>query len=171
MWEKLAWDIDVFGDIQRDFPEEKQPLVYAALNVCISAISLRDWLKLDRSKVSGRRISPEEWEQHLRSRIPNQKLCEDIANTAKHGAYRGFQSTVVTWVDGGEDHPSGHIMYFELSESQERLQAYAAFTTLLAGWWKYLVQEGKAKGRQPLPCWHQNKLKRIFGPVPSSMTE
>ena len=31
-WEKMYWDIDVFGDVQRSYPEEQAPLAYVALN-------------------------------------------------------------------------------------------------------------------------------------------
>jgi len=37
MWEKLFWDVEVLGDIQRSYPEEYMPLAYAALNVCIAS--------------------------------------------------------------------------------------------------------------------------------------
>lgn len=43
MWQKLAWDIQVFDDIQRDAPQEREPLGFAAVNVCIAASSLRNW--------------------------------------------------------------------------------------------------------------------------------
>lgn len=44
MWEKLAWDIDEFQDIQRLAPDEREPLVYSAINVCIAAWSLENWV-------------------------------------------------------------------------------------------------------------------------------
>jgi hypothetical protein len=37
MFSKLAWDADIFRDIQISYPDEPEPLAFAAINVCVSA--------------------------------------------------------------------------------------------------------------------------------------
>ena len=81
MWSKLAWDVDVFEDIQRSFPNEKQPLAYAAINVCIAAISLRDWVQAAVKHRAGDEWNKDAFFQDLRDAVPELVVCEAIANT------------------------------------------------------------------------------------------
>ncbi|MEY9717846.1 hypothetical protein ABIA22_000336 [Sinorhizobium fredii] len=171
MWEKLAWDIDVFEDIQRSYPNEKQPLAYAAINVCIAAESLGDWV----GKIIGSRsptASEPPWDRirdHLASRVPQLNMCKAIANTAKHHNFRegrwiGGRVDLV-WEEGDEYGPPGFALYHIDDNGQSMTLAFNSFQALKEAWWNALTAEGLAEGRMPTPEWMQNKLRRIFGGV------
>ncbi|PCK77516.1 hypothetical protein [Rhizobium sophoriradicis] len=60
MWEKLCWDVEQFQDIQRSYPQERQPLAFAAINVCIAAWSLEQWAKIEwikKMRSEGKEVS------------------------------------------------------------------------------------------------------------------
>ncbi|WP_246806901.1 hypothetical protein [Ensifer sp. ENS04] len=176
MWEKLAWDIDVFEDIQRHYPSEKQPLAYAAINICIAAESLRDWvIETIRSQSPADSKPPRDSiRDRLAADIPQMHMCTAIANTAKHHNFREGRWTggrvEIAWDEGGEDMPSGFALYHIDGNGRSKL-AFSSFKALKDAWWNTLVAEGLAEpvteGTIPTPEWMQNKLARIFGPVTS----
>jgi hypothetical protein len=147
MWSKLAWDVDVFQDIQRSYPREKQPLAYAAINVCIAAVSLRDWAKAAVEERAGDAWNENAFYEDLRDAVPELIACEAIANTSKHSDFReqrwlsGFVE--LTWDDGDEDFPSGYTLYHVTSSEMQSVGiAFSRFTSLKDNWWKYLVGHG-----------------------------
>lgn len=166
MWEKLAWDIDVFEEIQRAYPKEKQPLAYSAINVCIAASSLADWVVMAKCPSRNKR----EWKlirDQLALQVPGLPMCRAIANTSKHyefdeGRWHGGQ-VALGWEEGDEDIPSGFVLYHDHGERMT--MAFNSFQELKWAWWNTLVAEGLTEGRKPNPEWHQNKMQAIFGEV------
>lgn len=176
MWEKLAWDIDVFEDIQRSYPNEKQPLAYAAINICIAAESLRDWVtETIRSRSpAGSTPSKDSIRDQLASQVPQLNMCTAIANTSKHHHFKESRwiggRVEIGWEEGDEDIPSGFALYHVDNIGQRMTLAFTSFQALKEAWWHALVAEGLAgragDGRRPpTPEWLHNKLERIFGPV------
>lgn len=111
-WEKMYWDVDVFGDVQRSFPEEHEPLAYAALNACVSASSLESWSfvawKRQRRKKDCK-TEDSEFYDLLETMIPHQGLCADVPNTTLHGDHREH-----CWLGGSLD-----LRYDEADEADE----------------------------------------------------
>ncbi|BCP53748.1 hypothetical protein K32_23650 [Kaistia sp. 32K] len=168
MWEKLLWDTEVFTDIQRDFPHEKQPISYAAINVCISAWSLENWVVKAVAERDGRSAIPD-FRQSLDKWIPNQGKCADIANTAKHAEHRDDRwkggSVELFWDDLDEDAPSAWALY-HVDEDGNHALAFDVFSSLVNEWWQVLVNVGLAEGKRPTPDWLRMKFQRIFGNIP-----
>ena len=170
MWSKLAWDVDVFHDIQRSYPREMQPLAYAAINVCIAAVSLRDWTKVALKQQAG-----DEWDQgafycEIAAAIPELAACVDIANTSKHSEFERPRwpdgEVQLIWEDGDQDFPSGYALYHITSSEVHGVgMAFSRFTSLRDNWWKYLVGHGLVDEQANVPEWYTNKLIRIFGPL------
>ncbi|RDJ04517.1 hypothetical protein [Rhizobium grahamii] len=171
MWEKLAWDIDVFEDIQRSYPNEKQPLAYAAINICIAAGSLRDWvIEAIRSLApAGSEPSKDNVRDQLALQIPQLNMCTAIANTAKHHNFKEGRwvggRVELGWEEGDEDIPSGFALYHVDNDGQSMTLAFSSFRALKEAWWNALDAEGLAAGRMPTPEWMRNKLARIFRPI------
>jgi hypothetical protein len=172
MWEKLVWDVDIFADIQRSYPLERQPLAYAAINVCLAASSLRSWVLTDQktsAKSHGRSFSEAEFWAEAHAAIPEQAMCEAIANTAKHSRHdeTGWHGGEVRieWDDGDEDIPPGWTLHYARGESSEHV-ALVAFQALANNWWHYLVKHRYASGPFHTPRWLNNKLATIFGDGP-----
>lgn len=170
MWEKLAWDVDVFQDIQRSYPTEEQPLLYSAINVCISAWSLEQWTLAawtQHLRDRGEAPSRQKFDQLVLSYVPEHPICSAIANTAKHAAYRdgGWPDGEVSlsWADGDEDVPPSFILYHLSPGGVSQTLAFNTFGQVQSNWWRLLVSIGFAHGDQPSPKWMQNKLRRIFG--------
>ena len=166
MWEKLWWDVDVFCDVQRAYPDERQPLVYAALNACISAWSLEQWSKA-AYKHALRKTgadAPVDFDSLLSQMVPAQAACADIANTTKHGSHResrwhGGQLTL-DWDEGSEYYPSGfHLLK---NESGESIAFFSSLDALPRGWWGFLERVSLVEGPMPTPDWFRNKMSRIF---------
>ncbi len=91
MWEKLAWDVDQYQDIQRSHPKERQPLAFAAINVCIAAWSLEQWAKtawIQKERLKTEKETDSAFYSIVRQHVPSQGICVDIANTAKHARHR-----------------------------------------------------------------------------------
>lgn len=176
MWEKLAWDIDVFEDIQRSYPNEKQPLAYAAINICITAESLRDWFVetvRSRSPIESKPLKAHILNR-LAAQVPQMHMCTAIANTAKHHNFKEGRwiggRVAIGWEEGDEEIPSGFAFYHVDNDGQRMTLAFTSFQALKENWWHTLVAEGLAEpvggGRwPPTPEWYHNKLGRIFGPV------
>jgi len=118
MYWKLLWDIDQFDTLQRNDPEFMAPLAYAAINVCIAATSLRDWVTTEvtaRSRREKTKVLPE---QVVRDRIydivPHQKMCEAVAATAKHSRFDEKQCrgglVRIDKFEPSEDDPGGFFL-------------------------------------------------------------
>tara|TARA_R110000787_G_scaffold51907_8_gene122608 strand:- start:394 stop:966 length:573 start_codon:yes stop_codon:yes gene_type:complete len=169
MWSKLAWDADVFRDIQTSYPDETQPLAYAAINVCIAATSLQDWVKvcLERElKKAGETWDNDAFYQGVSNAIPEQSACVAIANTSKHSEFRERRWTngevLLTLEEGDEDIPPGYVLYHVIAGSHSEGFAVSRFDTLCNNWWKYLTDHNLTNGQAKIPEWQQNKLHRIF---------
>lgn len=171
MWSKLAWDADVFRDIQTSYPDERQPLAYAAINVCIAATSLRDWTRevlKQQSKEAGETWDINAFYHDVATAIPEQSACVAIANTSKHSEFREREWTNgevhLTWEEGDEDVPSGYVLYHVISGSHSEGFALNRFDTLCRNWWTFLTVRGLTDGQADMPEWRTNKLNRIFRP-------
>lgn len=175
MWSKLVWDVDVFRDIQASYPDEVQPLSYAAINVCIAATSLQDWAKTSLEQKS--KEAQEMWDkdafyqafrQDVESAIPEQSACVDIANTSKHSnfceRYWLKGEVQLTWEEGDEDIPSGYVLSHVIFGRHSEGFAVNRFDALCRNWWTYLATHGLTDGLTDMPEWQMKKLNRIFRP-------
>lgn len=174
MWTKLAWDVDVFEDIQRRMPKETQPLAFAAINACIAADSLNYWARHWWQEKHGRERL-QEFDQLVASKVPLHAICNAIAGTAKHARHRegNWQGGNVSliWNDGDEDWPSGFELHYEYKGLPAT--AFKVLNGVCGEWWSFLYFIGAvASETPPTPEWLHNKLNRIFGvqapPPPSS---
>lgn len=170
MWEKLAWDVDQYQDIQRSHPQERQPLAFAAINVCIAAWSLEQWAKLawtQKKRSSGEKANETDFYTIVRRQVPGQGICADIANTAKHAFHRddGWEGgeARLEWQDGDEDSPSTFLLMHVHPSGTRSTLAYNTFEAVRNDWWACLVSMDFATGPQYSPEFLQNKLRRIFG--------
>ena len=173
MWSKLTWDVDVFRDIQTSYPDERQPLAYAAVNVCIAAASLQDWVKVFLERKANE--AQETWDDDafytdVVAAIPEQSACVAIANTSKHSEFRERRwlngEVRLTWEEGDEDIPSGsYVLYHVISGSHSEGFAVSRFDALCRNWWTYLAAHGLTDGQTGIPEWRTNKLNRMFRPV------
>ncbi|MBB2713974.1 hypothetical protein N2597_11490 [Rhizobium sophoriradicis] len=168
MWEKLCWDVEQFQDIQRSYPKERQPLAFAAINVCIAAWSLEQWAKIawiKKMRSEGKEVSG--FSTLVRQNVPGQGICADVANTSKHANHRDEDwqggEVLLEWEDGDEDVPSTFSLRHVGSSNIDRASAYETFEKVRNDWWKFLVSIGLASGPQYSPEFMQNKLRRIFG--------
>lgn len=173
MWEKMYWDIAVFEDIQRSYPTENQPLVFSAINACISAWSLQEWTWKETSR-SGRkngdaRSEKKKFIKKLNEEVLIQGMCADIANTAKHGEYgeKGWPGGAISleWVSGSEDTPPGFMLWRSGVRAgvRGRVLLFDDFVDLPAKWWHFLKAQSLVSCDQPTPDWLRHKFARIFG--------
>ncbi len=174
MWSKLAWDVDVFRDIQVGYPHEQQPLAYAAINVCIAATSLRNWAETavrSDARASGRAFDRQGFDSDLTVAVPAQAMCEAIANTAKHSRFADGEwpggRVSLEWEEGDEDSPPGWILRYGVEGAVIPSLSVNRFGSLPETWWAHLRDLGLVEGDFHLPEWQQNKLRRIFGHSPS----
>lgn len=173
MWEKLAWDVDQYQDIQRSCPHEKQPLSFAAINACVAAWSLEQWAKaawMKRERLADKKVSEKQFYGLIGPLVPAQAICASIANTAKHAEHHDHEhwkggEVRLDWDDGDEDVPSGFILYHVGPNQTKAASAYSTFEDVRNDWWTCLVTLGLATGPQRSPEFMQNKLRRIFGNV------
>ncbi len=170
MWEKLCWDVEQFQDIQRSSPQERQPLVFAAINVCIAAWSLEQWARtawIKKLRSEGKEASASDFHALVRQNVPGQGICADVANTSKHASHRDEDwqggEVLLQWEEGDEDAPSTFSLRHVGPSEIDRAAAYATFEKVRNDWWKFLVSIGLASGPQYSPEFMQNKLRRIFG--------
>ncbi|MFZ3005384.1 MAG: hypothetical protein WA047_04360 [Phenylobacterium sp.] len=170
MWSKLAWDADVCRDVQISYPRERQPLAYAAINVCIAASSLRDWVISEltgRARAAGLKIDEKAHHKAMNAAVPEQAMCEAIANTAKHARHRdgGWPGGQVSleWQEGDEDCPPGYMLHHLNGSGCAGALAVNSFEALCGNWWNFLRALDLAGDRSRTPEWQQNKLRRIFG--------
>lgn len=170
LWSKLAWDVDVFRDIQVSYPDEPEPLAYAAINVCIAAWSLRNWVESVRARDMRRlgvNFDRAAFTSSIAAAIPEQAACEAIANTAKHarlgdGDWPGGKVRL-DWEEGDEDSPPGFILYHLREDGQSEGLAVNRFMSLRDNWWDFLSENAMVIGQARVPQWQQRKLRRIFG--------
>ncbi len=168
MWSKLAWDVDVCRDVQTSYPNERQPLAYAAINVCIAAWSLQNWVNsaaARQARARGEKFDKAAYRSAILDAIPEQAMCEAIANTAKHAHHKdevwpGGQARL-EWQEGDEDAPPGFLLHY--ADGLSGGLAVNRFISLCDNWWAYLIAHGFADGVARTPEWQQNKLRRIFG--------
>lgn len=120
MWEKLAWDVDQFQDIQRSYPDETQPLAFAAINVCIAAWSLEQWVRaawIKQRRSAGEKADESLFYKTVRQLVPTQAICASVANTAKHVSHREDDDwkggeVRIRWEDGDENGPSTYTLHY-----------------------------------------------------------
>lgn len=173
MWSKLRWDADVFRELQIAHPAEPEPLGYAALNVCIAASSLRDWVKVAIKRTQGRREGPDglSLDEEIWRAVPLQRMCEGIANTAKHAVHsedRWSGEARLDWRENDEDAPDSFVLrYLEGEHRSADVYALAAnmFHDLLDQWAQYLTTQCLISADQRTPAWEQRKWARIFPPI------
>ncbi|MBW9113174.1 hypothetical protein JNB88_05865 [Rhizobium cauense] len=173
MWEKLVWDVEVFRDIQVSYPEERQPLAYAAINVCIAAWSLAQWVFTAAKRASreqGVAFSDGLFWADVHRIVPEQAKCEAIADTAKHSKHEDKDwpggEVRIDWIDGDEDEPPGWHFRHVHDDGREGVLALSTFQSLCNNWWRFLVEHGYAVGNYHTPRWLNNKLARMFGDRP-----
>lgn len=171
MWEKLVWDVDKFEEIQRDHPDLPEPLGFAAINVCISASSLRHWAVgafRRRRRAEGEPVSERDVLDHIYAHVPSQRMCEAIANTAKHASFDAGG-----WPGGSvrpesrepdEDDPGGYVLQHVHEDGAYESIALNAFGALTRSWWGELQNLGFAfPGGVATIEWKQRKLRTMFG--------
>lgn len=172
MWHKLLWDIDCFNDIQRHAysEEEDEPLVYAALNVCIAATSLGDWVVTDwggRQRKQGLPFERSDFLALIVEALPVQRICIAIANTAKHSAYQERDWTggeaSLAFEPSDEDSPGGLTLYYR--QNGEQTSAYTSFDELGQMWGWLLADLGYGDGKPSSPKWWRQKMRHIFPPI------
>lgn len=170
MWSKLAWDADCFRNIQTSYPDEREPLAYAAINVCIAAASLQDWVHEFLKRKANEAGAP--WDDNIFFRdvisaVPEQSACVAIANTSKHSEFRERRwlngKVLLAYEKGDEDVPSGYVLYHVIAHSHSEGFALTRFDALCRNWWKFLAARGLTDGHSGTPEWMSNKLNRIFG--------
>lgn len=169
MFWKLAWDIKQFDEIQRNQPDFVAPLAYAAINVCIAATSLRDWVVSEVRSLRRDQGLADMREQAIREQIyryvPQQQMCEAIANTAKHsrlseGDWQGG-SVRVNFHEPDEWTPGGYML-MHIHGNQRHEIGLNEFMALERCWWLALHQLGFAFQHSG-PDWWQARLRSIFG--------
>lgn len=168
MFSKFAWDLQQFRDIQSTLPSEQQPLAYAAINVCLAASSLQDWVATEmvrRGRASGRKITQSSAVSEIHAAIPAQVAMAAIANTAKHSEldtrWPGG-SVEIQYFEGDEDTPSGFILH-HLGQLDGQGIALNHFTDLRSAWWKFILDQGLVAEPDMYLDWEQRMLKRMFG--------
>lgn len=169
MFWKLAWDIKQFDEIQRNQPDFVAPLAYAAINVCIAATSLRDWVVSEVVSLRRAQGAPYVREQAIREQIyrhvPQQQMCEAIANTAKHSRLeeRDWQggSVRVDFHEPDEWTPGGYMLMHIHGNHRHEI-GLNEFMALERCWWGALHQLGFAFHHNG-PDWWQARLRSIFG--------
>jgi len=171
MWSKLAWDADCFRIIQTSYPDEREPLAYAAINVCIAAASLQDWVEKSlehRAKQASDAWGQKSFFEDVISAVSEQSACVAIANTSKHSQFKERRwlngEVLLAYEEGDEDVPSGYVLYHVISGSHSEGFALSRFDALCRNWWKFLVAHGLIDRQSGSPDWMNNKLNRIFRP-------
>jgi len=147
-------------------PDEPEPLAYAAINVCIAANSLKDWVQ--KAVPRSDRATKEALDQEIRSAIPLQAMCDAIANTSKHSSHSdGYWggSVSLAWEEGDEWAPEGYVLrHVDADGAPGGVYGLAAnhFNALLDSWWTFLLTRSLVKPDQRTPAWMQRKLRRTF---------
>jgi hypothetical protein len=169
MFAKLQWDIDQFDEIQREMPDIVEPLGFSAINVCISASSLRNWTVsafIQRRRSEGKPALERDVVDHIYKYVEQQKMCEDIANTAKHSGFAERQwlggSVNINLDEATEDSQGGYVLRHLHKSGKITSIALNAFAAMERCWWGELQNLGFA-----FPCtmpeWRRRKLAAAFG--------
>lgn len=170
MWQKLVWDIHQFDQIQRSNPDLKEPLGFAAINVCIAAASLADWTVASvvaRRRDEGKLTTDGDIRAHIHAHVPQQAMCEAIANTAKHARLKDglwLDGEVrIDWEDASEHDPPGFILRHIHPGGMQSI-ALNAFGVLQRNWWAELQKLGYTfSGNIGEFEWWQRHIESIFG--------
>ena len=96
LWVKLGWEANRLKISCESTPFDVDGLVFGAINFAITSQSLEDWTiktLVSRNRRSG--ATEEALRDEIAKAVPMQPAFRDIANTAKHGAYRDSQ-----WLGG-----------------------------------------------------------------------
>lgn len=168
MFSKFAWDLQQFRDIQSAWPSEQQPLAYAAINVCLAASSLQDWVATEmvrRGRAAGQKITQSSAISAIHAAIPAQVAMAAIANTAKHSELdsRWPDGRVeIQFYEGDEDCPPGFVLHHH---GQLNGQAIALnhFIDLRSAWWRFMLDHSLVTEKDKYLDWEQSMLKRMFG--------
>lgn len=171
MWEKLTWDIAQFDDIQRSSPDLREPLGFAAINVCISASSLRDWTVaafVRKRRGLGQTVDQQRVIDHIYAHVPQQRMCEAIANTAKHSRFNAAQwpdgIVRLDWEEESESDPPGYVLRHIHAGGAFDSIALNAFGDMQRSWWGELQNLGFAFSANPHGFeWQQRRLRDFFG--------
>ena len=89
MWIKLRWEANLINDAHAKRPVDAISLMFCTINFAITARALEDWVSKElqkRDKRSG--FNAGKYRKDIEAAVPMQPAFRDIANTAKHGAYR-----------------------------------------------------------------------------------
>lgn len=171
MWAKLAWEVDHFSQLQRDYPDQMEPLGFAAVNVCIAAWSLRNWTWTAfsrRERELGHVLTMQDFLARLYAAVPEQPMCEAIANTAKHAALDESEWTGgrvrIDWHDPTEDTPGTFVLrQFDINTDGDTL-ALSRFGDLERNWLDFLKSLGFEAPRDVYDVeFRQRRLRKIFG--------
>jgi hypothetical protein len=171
MWAKLAWDIDTFSELQRDYPDMAEPLGYAAVNVCIAAWSLRQWVWSFHAKgerASGHPPCAEHFQSRLYEAVPEQRMCEAIANTAKHAAFEEAAwpggAVRIDWLEATEDTPGTFILRQIHGDPNTDTMALSRFSDLERNWLDFLKALGFDAPSHVYDLeFRQRRLEKVFG--------
>lgn len=170
MYWKLLWDIDQFDSLQRNDPEFMAPLAYAAINVCIAANSLRDWVVTEigaRDRLAGKKPEPAKVTiKRIYAQVPHQKMCDAIAATAKHSRFDEQEwhggSVRIELFEPTEDDPGGYILRH--GEGEGRLPGIGLNSFMaMKGYWRDALEDWGFPVPLESPDWWQGKMRRIFG--------
>ena len=96
VFRKADWNFSRYEDAIFARPCDTETVVYAAIDFCVSIVSLRDWTRksLVRDVRKTRKKLPDglhdlkDFEHFVAERVSWQKAVEAIANTSKHAEYR-----------------------------------------------------------------------------------
>ncbi|MDG2522961.1 hypothetical protein P7B02_15605 [Caulobacter segnis] len=160
----------MFHDIQVNYPDEPEPLCYAAINVCIAAQSLPDWVEatlVKRQRRGGPKFNKAAFKALVAQELPTQAVCEAIANTAKHANLRqsGWPGGEVRliWYEGDEDIPPGYVLEHFSKDPDRCSVAVSSFDALCSGWWRVLEKMQMTEDAPAMPKWRQRQVRRTFG--------
>jgi hypothetical protein len=102
LWSKLDWEVDQFEVARFSNTPDPFSMSFVAANVCITLDSLQDWFRKnlvresrhgDADGIRPMRQKDESWTDEtasdlVRQRISHEAIFRNVANTAKHGAFR-----------------------------------------------------------------------------------
>lgn len=153
--EKLTWNFSRYeGEIFRR-PCNLESVNFAALDFCVAAVSLRDWVKIEVLRFARANPAidlPQEESSFyslIKARIRWQHVIEAVANASKHGTYddRQFEGGVVQptqmippIVDELTESPvdltdvSWYDLLIQQRGSDEATPGYVAFGEALEDW-------------------------------------
>jgi len=169
MYWKMVWDIEQFDRIQRSMPDLDEPLAFAAINVCIAATSLRDWTVasfMAKRRLQKKPVTKGKVLEHIYRHVPQQGMCEAIANTAKHSRlqeanWRGGHVRIDV-DESTEDDPGGRVLRHIHEDGAYTSLGLNAFMAMEQCWWGELQNLGFAFPRIG-PEWWQRNVRSKFG--------